>query len=422
MKYPSTSKESSFLNHIKRCPLHHQTIKHLKKGHFHITKDSFSEKFPKEKKNFFIIGIDQQKKPIGIFLNDPKSKKIKARLWDFHVSKDFTLKEFHRELLKRLEDSFKKRKKDFKRNNYFLSFGESDFIPGIKIINLNNIIVIQNNMPFWNEHKKDFIRLTQIALRNIIPKKKTLGIWWQNRNLEGNKNWEYFGILSQKPVEEVIIKEFEIQYKVSFKTFYDFGFYTDMSEIRKKISFVFNSSPNLKGLNLFSYTGAFSLFAASFNNSITSVDMSPIYQKWFRENIALNPQINDKHELVTLPCEKALKNFTKERRQFDYIICDPPSSSSSQKSKTNTLKEYSQYIKLMDKILKPNGYLIIFLNTHQINRKKFNLTIKKYLNELKLSKDYKISLELFMSDDCPIKKGFEEGDYLKGLVLKKHGE
>ena len=81
------------------------------------------------------------------------------------------------------------------------------------------------------------------------------------------------------------------------------------------------------------------------------------------------------------------------------------------------MKAYKDLLEKMNKLLKPSGKLVIFLNTHQVGQEKFDRILKDYLSELKLN--YKMITRLQLAQDCPTLKGFPEGSYLKGIVLEK---
>jgi 23S rRNA (cytosine1962-C5)-methyltransferase len=115
--------------------------------------------------------------------------------------------------------------------------------------------------------------------------------------------------------------------------------------------------------------------------------------------------------------EEALGKLKSESREFNLIICDPPSSSSDGGKVTSAIKAYRDLLIQMDTVLAKKGVMVIFLNTHQTTTHKFERVILDYLKELNLK--YKVGLKLGLDQDCPTMKGFPEGSYLKGLVLEK---
>ena len=190
-----------------------------------------------------------------------------------------------------------------------------------------------------------------------------------------------------------------------------------MSSIRHSLSKLIK--PDSSFLNLYSYTGAFSLWAMKLGAShVVSVDLSPKYIEWLQQNIALNPDLNHtQHEAMVSSVDDALTELKKNNKTFDVILCDPPSSSSDGEKRTSAIKAYRDLLQKMDPILNPKGKLIVFLNTHQVSQEKFDRILKEYFTELKLN--YKMSTRLHLGQDCPTLKGFPEGSYLKGIVLEK---
>ena len=64
----------------KRVQIHPISEKYLKAGHFWITKDSYTEKFPKT--SLFLIAKNKKNNDFALLLSDPKHPHIKARLWN----------------------------------------------------------------------------------------------------------------------------------------------------------------------------------------------------------------------------------------------------------------------------------------------------------------------------------------------------
>jgi len=131
----------------------------------------------------------------------------------------------------------------------------------------------------------------------------------------------------------------------------------------------------------------------------------------------LNPDLDaTKHQSICSSVEDALKNFDKNEL-FDLIICDPPSSSSDGKKVSRSISAYKELLPKLSSQCGSGGHLVLFLNTHQITRKKFIGDIENIIKERKLPLEIKKRLK--MQEDCLSLPGFPEGDYLKGIVLKK---
>lgn len=387
-----------------RVELHPASLKHIKKGHPWVTLDKFSARFPKGAQ---FVSARMDEKNFVLMLNDPGHPNVKARVWNIEEKSRVDVKDFIYDLKGRLYLSMELRENnDFGRDNYYIVFGEADKLPGLFVQKLKDHILIQFYADFWNHYEKDVLRI----IKEKFPKSP---MWIQKRNLNRKKEF-YCATNKRVKNDQFILNEFGVNYKIAFNEYYDIGIYTDMSAIRERIT------PELEGkkvLNLFSYTGAYSLYALNAGaEEVVSVDLSKKYINWLEENLALNEQLDaSKHTSITQATKKALEGFVKEERKFDTIICDPPSASSDGKKVTKAIDAYKELIPLIEKCLVKKGKAIVFLNTHSITRRKFEDKIRSYSTGGKL----KVSGSLKLIGDCPSLKGFPEGDYLKGLILHK---
>ncbi len=400
---------------IKSYEIHPISIKQIQKGHPWVTMDKFSEKFhPKER---FIIASNR-KKPFALLIHDPTHKDVRARVWA--TSGDFNrqTKNFKNDLGNRIQTAMKKRLDAGilkERNNFYLIFGEADHIPGVFVQWLNGEVLIQFYMNFWNFYK-DYIvqQLIKVINDKVDPDFYIENCWLQSRSLTKDPALSMDPNCSFRSVE---ITEFGVKYKVLLGKHYDHGIYTDMSSVRSRLKEELTNSKSV--LNLYSYTGAFSLYALSLGvEDVVSVDLSSKYIDWLEENIKLNKDFNpDHHKSMVTDTDSALKQLKKEKKKFDFIISDPPSSSTDKNKRTNSLNDYKMNLPLIDNLLTPAGSTLVFLNTHKVSMKKFEERILQIIEEKKLK--LKVAKKFYLSEDCPTKKGFHEGNYLKGILLKK---
>lgn len=402
------------MNRIPECMIHPVSIKLLRQGHPWITSDNFSNRFPRHSE--FIIAVDDRKRPMALLLHDPHHRNIKARVWSTKFPFDREAQHFTAGIQGRLDLALEKREqqKELKeRENYYLVFGEADLLPGLFILKLKDRILVQFYTALWTKYKSTI----QTTLQEVYPEIQDEHIWFQLRGETKELQKLPQNALEQGRRDEFHISEFGVQYLIRLGSSYDHGLYTDMSSIRFTLKKYIHQETRV--LNLYSYTGAFSLWALKQGaREVVSVDLSPKYIEWLQQNLALNPELNHTHhEAMVSKADEALVELGKNERLFDLIICDPPSSSSDGDKRTSATKAYRDLLIKMDKVLAPKGRMIIFLNTHQVTQDKFDRIIKDYLSELKLN--YKPGMRLHLGQDCPTVKGFPEGNYLKGIVLEK---
>lgn len=389
--------------------LHPASCKYLSLGHPWITEDSYTKKFPASQ--LFLMGVDEKtKKTVALLIQDQKHKTVKARLWSLDPKEwDIPFLEL---LKKRMIASIQKRTHWFsERENLFLINGESDLLPGLIVQKFNNELVIQYYAYFWKPFESHLIEVLKDQLTSIKD------IWIQERNFDRSLDMTS---INGKSASQFVCEEFNVKYQIKINKHYDLGLYSDMSAIRKQMLPLIAGKKSL--LNLYCYTGAFSLFALKNKfERVVSVDLSSKYLDWLEENIALNEDLNPVlHTRINAPSEKALMKLIDQKSElFDVIVCDPPSASSDGQKFSNALKSYETLLPQMLNLLNPSGgKLFVFLNTHAISWNKFEEKCQAIILQSEFKNQIIIGKRLKLAEDCLPLKGFHEGDYLKGLVIE----
>jgi len=406
---------------LKIVKIHPLSIKALKSGHYHITTDRFSDKFPKNEK---FLGVNETNNNLkAILLHDPSHKNIKARLWEKDCS-DFnaSVKSFTKDLYSRINFAIQKRMGmglSASRDNFYIIFGEVDNLPGIRAQLLADKVLIQLYSNFWDYYEELLVNSIKKILDISYTDFKVKEIYIQKR-VQHDKPLLKMCFPRQNNLKNEInfvIKEFGIKYLLKISSSLDFGIYSDMSAIREELIPFFKQSKTV--LNLFAYTGSFSLNALFHGaKHVVSVDISKKYSDWLKENITLNSFNKNSHQLITDSVQKHIKT----EEHFDLIICDPPSFSSDGKSTLNALGFYENHLITLLDLTNPGGHLVIFINTHKISWTKFEERINKIISNHKNKKYFKHVKRLYLHDDCPTIENFSEGNYLKGIIFKNTKE
>lgn len=163
-------------------------------------------------------------------------------------------------------------------------------------------------------------------------------------------------------------------FKINLTSYLDTGLFFDHRPLRSKVREI---SSGKKVLNLFCYTGSFSVYAAEGNASyVESVDLSNTYLAWAKENMALNNFTDSKkYQFTRADVINFLEETAKEnKKKYDLIILDPPTFSNS-KNTFNVLDINQDYPKLIENalnILEPGGILYFSTNS---TRLKFDVNL-----------------------------------------------
>lgn len=170
--------------------------------------------------------------------------------------------------------------------------------------------------------------------------------------------------------EEILtVREGGLKFLVNLTDYLDTGLFLDHRWTR---SYVRDLSGGLKMLNLFAYTGSFSVYAAHGGAfETTTVDLSQNYLDWAKRNMELNGFTGPRHRYLRRDVLEFLRTETKLR--YDLIVLDPPTFSNSKKmdGTLDVQRDHPELIRGCLKMLNPDGWLV-FSNNFQ----KFHLNTK----------------------------------------------
>jgi 23S rRNA (cytosine1962-C5)-methyltransferase len=156
------------------------------------------------------------------------------------------------------------------------------------------------------------------------------------------------------------VMENGLVFEVNLSDFLDTGLFMDHRETRKRVR---AESSGLRVLNLFAYTGSFSVYAAAGHAvSTTTVDLSGNYCDWAERNLRLNGFTPGKqHEVIRAD---VLQWIDQARGQWDLIVCDPPSFSTSKKMTRgfDVQRDHTALINACGDLLSPSGTLYFSTN------------------------------------------------------------
>lgn len=209
------------------------------------------------------------------------------------------------------------------------------------------------------------------AVTGLAPGAVTLK---NRRRQKGVSQYEKVG----QSGDDFIIDEFGQRFIVNLDAYLDTGLFLDHRNTRKRVR---EEAAGKRFLNLFAYTGSFTVYAGC-GGAISSetVDMSNTYQDWSRRNFELNGLDLARHQLVRADVFQYLEEAVDGGKQFDLIVMDPPTFSNSKKMR-DILDVQRDHVWLIDyamALLAPGGTLY------------FSNNLRSFKLDERLAEDYVI--------------------------------
>lgn len=175
-----------------------------------------------------------------------------------------------------------------------------------------------------------------------------------------------------------LIKENGIKLWLDMAAGYSQGLFLDQRNNRQRVRR--QTQAQEKILNTFSYTGAFSLYAALAGAETTTLDLAQPCLDWAKENMIANNINPDQHHFCKGDTLHWLKRFIKQERRFNGIILDPPTFSRDKDGTTwQVERDYGTLAALAYECLAPQGWMLCTTNCRKLNLKDFIYQLKTHL-------------------------------------------
>lgn len=189
------------------------------------------------------------------------------------------------------------------------------------------------------------------------------------------------------------------------------GFFVDQRENRSLLE---QYARGRKVLNMFCYTGGFSVYAMRGGAELVhSVDSSSKAIDLTRANAELNFPGDARHETFA---EDAFKFLEQAGSNYDLIVLDPPAFAKHKDALRNALRGYTRLNAIAFQKIKPGGILFTFSCSQAVNKDQFRLAV--FTAAAMSGRHVRILHQLHQPADHPINIYHPEGEYLKGLVLE----
>jgi 23S rRNA (cytosine1962-C5)-methyltransferase len=210
------------------------------------------------------------------------------------------------------------------------------------------------------------------------------------------------------PPAELAIAEDDARFAVDVRAGQKTGFFLDQRDNRRTIR---RHAAGQTVLNLFAYTGGFSLHAALGGATrITSVDIAPPAIAGLERNLALSGLPAAAHEPVASDAFDFLARAAKQGRRWDLVIADPPSFAPSERARPAALAAYRKLATAALAVTEPTGrFALASCSSH--------VTEADLLELLAGLAPLRLRAAAGAASDHPVLPGFPEGHYLKFLLF-----
>lgn len=291
-------------------------------------------------------------------------------------------------------------------DTYRLVHGEGDNLPGLVIDCYGPTAVMQAHSVdmHLNRHEiaKALVKVLGDKIRNIFYKSETT---LPLKAQLGQEN----GFIYGGDVQDIAIEnglKFHIDWLRGQKT----GFFIDQRENRHLLE---KYALNRSVLNMFCYTGGFSVYAMKGGASLVhSVDSSAKAIELTQQNVELNFPGDKRHQAF---CDDAFKYLDANHDKYDLIILDPPAFAKHRGALRNALKGYTRLnVKGLEHIRK-GGILFTFSCSQVVTKEQIRQAV--FTAAALTGRNVRILHQLHQPADHPINIYHPEGEYLKGLVL-----
>lgn len=291
-------------------------------------------------------------------------------------------------------------------NTYRLVHGEGDNLPGLVIDIYGRTAVMQAHSAGMHLVRmtiaEALLEVMGHCIDNIYYKSETTlpfkaDLYPENGFLQGGSS-------------DNIATEYGLHFHIDWLKGQKTGFFVDQRENRALLE---RYAQGRSVLNMFCYTGGFSVYAMRGGATLAhSVDSSAKAIDLTNKNIALNFPDDNRHQAFA---EDAFKYLDRTGDQYDLIILDPPAFAKHRDALRNALQGYRKLnVKALEKI-KPGGILFTFSCSQAVSKENFRTAV--FTAAAMSGRSVRILHQLTQPADHPVNIYHPEGEYLKGLVL-----
>lgn len=290
-------------------------------------------------------------------------------------------------------------------NVYRLVHAEGDDLPGLIIDYYDGVAVMQMHSVGMYRMRNEFAAILKDIcgerLKAVYDKSEGTipymsGITGKNEFLYGNS-------------DPVIVTENGFRFKIDWTTGQKTGFFIDQRDNRKLL---LEYSEGKRVLNMFGYTGAFSVYAMKNAVLVHTVDSSASATELANENIRLNYGEEHMHEAFQVDAFDFLNDI---KGKYDLIILDPPAFAKHNNVLSNALQGYKRLNMKAIEQIRPGGIIFTFSCSQVVTKENFRKSV--FAAAANTGRKVRILHQMSQPPDHPVNIYHPESEYLKGLVI-----
>jgi 23S rRNA (cytosine1962-C5)-methyltransferase len=301
--------------------------------------------------------------------------------------------------------------KDEKTTAFRVLNGEGDGVGGLTIDYFDEFYMLTWYSMGIYEFKAEILDALKSATKykGIYQKKRFDG---KGKYLDDDDDF-VCGIKAPSPL---IVKENGANFAIHLDDGAMVGVFLDQKDVRKTIRDTYAKGKTV--LNTFSYTGAFSVFAALGGaKKTTSVDLAKRSLGKTKEQFYVNNIDASTQNIIVDDVFNYFKYAVRKKLLFDMVVLDPPSFARSKKHTFSASKDYVKLLKEAIQITNKNGIIVASTNAANFSMMTFSDFVFKAFKEL--NGRYKVEKSFSLPKDFKVIDEFKEGNYLKVMIIRK---
>lgn len=290
-------------------------------------------------------------------------------------------------------------------NAFRLLFGEGDGLPGI-------VVDVYAGYAIVVSYSSALAQVVDWVVQALSERSELRGVCERTTRRKDRAS-ELKHLTGNQPPSLVMVKEHGLTYEVDLEAGQKTGLFLDHRDNRH---FLRGLARGCSVLNLFSYTGAFSVSCAAGGASqVTSVDIAAPAIAAAARNFEHNGIASERHEGVASDVFEFLERAKQAGRRWDLVIADPPSFASSRAELFGALRAYKKLHAACLAVLSPDGLYAAASCTSQVSPDAFRQTVAEAA-----ARSHRLTVvhEAAHAPDHPYGIGHLEGRYLKFVLCR----